>query len=448
MFLNVEQEQAVAKFERFLDDPSETLFALLGWAGCGKSYTASFMYQMMRDRISPWDEMLWLAPTWKATHVSGSFLKRQGVFFETRYDRFKHEAGKMILTTTQQALGIAPVIDEEQSEDKQRFAKMFRGTMEELVPRFIVIDEVSMLSRRALKMIYKLASESGTKVLIIGDPGQLPPVGEEEINWSGIKNRHQLKTIMRQSGDSVIPIVAESIRLCKDYRDVRGAGVTYASKPASAFLSGVGLPSSEETERDVFIAYRNSVVRQVQNAACQKVYGHGCDRVEPGQIVLAQSTLSSFVQDESGSFSEQRICNQDELRVLDVMGQGQWGTTVSVKNTDGVVFNVEYLTQESLNNPKHPYRVELKSRADRARRMQKDCKLDRSLDSERKEAWRSFFELKDNAVLSFSHPFALTSHKSQGSSYRNVFVDANDIESFSSRALYVAATRPKEMLVI
>lgn len=448
MSLNPEQEQAISAFERFLDDPKETLFALLGWAGCGKSYTASFMYQMMQDRISPWDEMLWLAPTWKATHVSGSFLKQRGVSFETRYDRFKHVPGRMILTTTQQALGIAPIIDDDQSEDKQRFAKIFRGTMEELVPKFIVIDEVSMLSRRSLKMIYKLASESGTKVLIIGDPGQLPPVGEEEINWSGIKNRYQLKTIMRQSGESVIPIVAEAIRLGNEYRSINGSGVTYVSKPSAAFLSEVGAPSPEEVERDVFVAYRNSVVRQVQDAACRKIYGHGCDRVEPGQIVLAQSTLASFVQDEYGEFSEQRICNQDELLVEDVGGPGRWGALVIVKNKEGVRFNVEYLTQEALNNPNHPYRVELKSRGDRARSLQKAYKSDRSLDIERREAWKSFFELKDNTVLSFSHPFALTSHKSQGSSYRRAFVDARDIENFSSRGLYVAATRPKEMLVI
>lgn len=448
MSLTNEQQQAVDAFGRFLDDPSEVLFALLGWAGCGKSYTASFMYQMMRDEMAPWDEMLWLAPTWKATHVSGNFLREQGAEFETRYDRFKHVPGKMILTTTQQALGIAPIIDEDQGEDKIKFAKIFRGTIEELKPRFIVIDEVSMLSRKALKIVYGAASEYGIKVLVIGDPGQLPPVGEAEINWSGIKNQYQLKTIMRQSGDSMIPVIAEAIRQGKDWRHMKGSGIDRVVKPAHEFLDSVTTPALNESERDVFLAYRNMVVNQVQEAACQKVYGHGRDRVEPGQIVLAQSTLAQWVRDHYGMMSEERICNQDELKVLELHDEGQWGRLVSLERYDGIVFQVEYVTQEALNNPNHPYRVELKTRGDRARALQKAYKTDRSVDAERRDAWKSFFELKDNTVLSFTHPFALTSHKSQGSSYRRAFVDANDIENFSSRGLYVAATRPKETLVI
>jgi exodeoxyribonuclease-5 len=448
MSLTTEQQKAVDAFGRFLDDPSEVIFALLGWAGCGKSYTASFMYQMMRDQMSPWDEMLWLAPTWKATHVSGEFLRKQGATFETRYDPFKHVPGKMVLTTTQQALGIAPVIDEDQTDDKIKFGKIAKGTMETLRPRFIVIDEVSMLSRKALKMIYRIACETGTKVLVVGDPGQLPPVGEEEIKWSGIKNRHTLQTIMRQANGSMIPTIAEAIRKGENWRHLKGAGIDRVLKPAHAFLDNVTVPALDESERDVFLAYRNSVVNQVQEAACQKVYGHGRDRVEPGQIVLAQSSMTQWVRDDYGMLSEERICNQDELKVLELHGNGQWGRIAEVERSDGTVFHVEYVTQEALANPNHPYRVELKHRGDKARELQKRYKTDKSVDFERREAWKSFFQLKDNTVLSFAHPFAMTSHKSQGSSYRRAFVDANDIERFSSRGLYVAATRPKETLVI
>lgn len=448
MSLTNEQQEAINNFERFLDTPGETMFALLGWAGCGKSYTSSHMFKMMDERKSAWDEMLWLAPTWKATHVSGKFLSAQGVQFETRHDPFKHITGKLILTTTQQALGIAPVIDDEQSEDKMKFAKVFRGTMENLCPKYIVIDEVSMLSRKNLMLINKVASENGTKVLIIGDPGQLPPVGAEEINWSGIKNRAELKTIMRQSGDSMIPVIAEAIRKGNDWRHIKGDGLERVLKPSHEFLEAVTEPSVSEEDRDVFVAYRNSTVNQVQEVACHKVYGHGRDVILPGQIVLAQSSIAQMVQDHRGLWSEERICNQDELRVIDTLGPGEWGQNVIVERQDGIEFSVEYVTQENLMNPNHPYRLELSKRASRARALQNEYKKDKSVDPDRREAWKSFFELKDNTVLSFSHPFAITSHKSQGSSYRRAFVDSVDIEKFSPRALYVAATRPKELLVI
>lgn len=448
MTLTSEQQCAVDAFEDFLDKPDETLFALLGWAGCGKSFTASHMYKMMEERRSAFDEMLWLAPTWKATHISGHFLSSQGARFETRYDSFKHMGGTMVLTTTQQALGIAPVIDDKQSEDKMKFGKVNRGTVRDLRPRYIVIDEVSMLSRENLKQVNAMAKEVGAKVLIIGDPGQLPPVGEEEINWGGIKNRYELKTIMRQSGDSAIPHLAEAIRTGQEWREIKGNGVEHVRNAASAFLDTVDVPSAIEEERDVFVAYRNAIVNKVQEAACQKVYGHGRNHVEVEQTVIAQSSIAQYVRDHhTGMMGEERICNQDSLLVVDKLGAGQWGEIVEVM-VNGNTFVVEYLTQEALTNPKHPYRVELASRAERARALQEEFKKDKRVDSDRRAAWKSFFELKDNTVLSFAHPFALTSHKSQGSSYRRAFVDARDIESFTSRGLYVAATRPKETLFI
>ena len=58
-----------------------------------------------------------------------------------------------------------------------------------------------------------------------------------------------------------------------------------------------------------------------------------------------------------------------------------------------------------------------------------------------------FFELKARTVLNFAHPFAITSHKSQGSTYRRTFIAAMELAEFSKRSLYVAATRPREELV-
>jgi hypothetical protein len=68
----------------------------------------------------------------------------------------------------------------------------------------------------------------------------------------------------------------------------------------------------------------------------------------------------------------------------------------------------------------------------------------------RKEAWSSFWELK-NKFHSVRYGYALTSHRVQGSTYTSVTVDVADIlanpnkrEAF--RALYVACTRPTTAL--
>ena len=101
-----------------------------------------------------------------------------------------------------------------------------------------------------------------------------------------------------------------------------------------------------------------------------------------------------------------------------------------------------------------PLIVELKRLADEANTLQVRVKsmangeAKWALDKERKKAWGAYFELKDQTVLSFSHPFAITSHKSQGSTYRAAFVDVGDLETYSRHALYVAVTRPREELVL
>jgi ATP-dependent exoDNAse (exonuclease V) alpha subunit len=68
--------------------------------------------------------------------------------------------------------------------------------------------------------------------------------------------------------------------------------------------------------------------------------------------------------------------------------------------------------------------------------------------TQRKQAWANYFIWRDQTIVSFRHPFAITSHKSQGSTYRSVFADVADLGRFSHHALYVAVTRPKDELVV
>lgn len=447
MALNTGQQTAFDNFQTFCDDPSATVFALFGGAGTGKSFTSGKMLKVMRpgaeNGVPNFDEFLWLAPTWKAVRVAGGFLAQNGETHpEIGYDAYHHRLGNLILTTTQQALGLRPVIDDKQTADKVSFGKVGKGLIRKLKPRFIVIDEVSMLSWQNLGELHNAAKEAGTKILILGDPNQLPPVNAQEIKWDKIPNRFELTEIMRQTGESAIPHFGRAILDGDDWDGMTGAGLTKTNRAVSAFLGEVGVPSADEEERDVFVAYRNNTVDRVQEAAAQKVYGHGAKEFAPGEIVISQTAF----HDRSGMV----IANQDQLEVLSVDGQGEWGELVAVRNLAGRKVYVEYLSGEDMANPRHPYRIELDMRAKHAQALQAEWSKNRanaSLNTERKEAWSSFFQLKDRTVLDFAHPFAITSHKSQGSTYRRTFIAAHELGEFSKRSLYVAATRPKEELV-
>lgn len=443
MTLNTQQQAAFDAFQDFADDPHTTMFALFGAAGTGKSFTSGKLLDVMQQTMGQFDEKLWLAPTWKAVRIAGGFLSDNGVPDpEIGFDAYHHQMGRMILTTTQQSLGISPVIDDEQTTDKVSFGRVGRGLIERLDPRWIVIDEVSMLSWQHLKDLAGAARDNGTKVLIIGDPNQLPPVNAQEIKWDRIANRYELTQIMRQSGDSAIPHFGRMILDDQQWFGETGEGLTHVTRPVEQFLDEVGRPTAVESDRDVFVAYRNRTVDQIQEAACQRVYGHSATEFDAGEYVIAQSALHN----RSGMV----VANQDQLRIVSIDGDGEWGKLVRVENLAGRVVYTEYLSGADMANPRHPYRVELDRRANDARALQAEWskrKSDGALNAKRKEAWARFFELKDRTVLDFAHPFAITSHKSQGSSYRRTFIAARELAEFSKRSLYVAATRPREELV-
>jgi exodeoxyribonuclease-5 len=459
MGLNADQTAASAAFQDFRNSDA-SIFALLGYAGTGKSFMTSHLLKneiMQSERPADADQ-LWFngpagevviaCPTHKAMNVGRRFLTDVGIDFEIGYDKFHHQYGVPITGTTAQLLGLRPIIVDDQTSDQMHFGKADRGLIEKIGKvDWLVIDEVSMLAASQLRSLDQLAQAMGFKVLIVGDPGQLPPVEAEPIDFDGLPYVARLEQIMRQQGDSAIPHLARAIRRQEDWSNITGPGVDHFRNPAGAFIDELdGPPAEDERDRATFVAYRNARVNAVQQAACMKVYGHGRLEVAQGEVVIANTPLQ-----KPGRGMPVALCNNGDVLVAEeVGGKGEWGTEVQMRRVQtGASFTTEFLNEVEINDKTHPYNVELKRREVLAQQLQKAFnKGDRSVDTERRSAWADFFSLKNSAVLSASHPFAITSHKSQGSTYRQTFVDAQDMAPFDHRALYVGVTRPSEELVI
>ena len=72
-------------------------------------------------------------------------------------------------------------------------------------------------------------------------------------------------------------------------------------------------------------------------------------------------------------------------------------------------------------------------------------KIDRST---RNKRWSEHYRIKQGTVMLFSHPFAMTIHKSQGSTFKDVYVNWGDCQRAGSRGLYVACSRPSDRLIL
>ena len=72
---------------------------------------------------------------------------------------------------------------------------------------------------------------------------------------------------------------------------------------------------------------------------------------------------------------------------------------------------------------------------------------------QKKISWGGFWALKNEFMHDVRPCHAITAHRSQGSTYRSVFVDVEDILSNYNttealRCLYVACTRASDILVL
>lgn len=445
--LTKDQEIAKHKISEFLSNKQSTSFLLEGGAGVGKTYLLGQILQGIdASRIRAV-----AAPTHKAINVLRKKLDGFGVEWCQGFDDYTFNGSDVITGTSAQLLGIAPVIMEEQ-DTEMKFGKTGKGILSKVMPAVVIIDEASMLGWRDFRALHETMKQAGSKLIAVGDAGQLPPVKQEAIPFDKFKQTASLRQIVRQAEGSAIIQVAWAIREGRAWDGIVGGGVRRTAGLRDAFLEAVQAPGTRpEEDREVFIAYRNARVNEVQDAACRHLYGHGRLEFAAGELVLAE-----------GNFYREKVLlcsNQDEL-VVDHFKLDEKDDTLGVpvvmhRRSDRSVFAAHYISPEEKKDKAHPFNVELADRLALAQKLEEEKrKLPRSdirwvdVDTRRRKAWRDFFEWRDTKILSFRHPFAITSHKSQGSTYRLVFADVADLGKFSSQALYVAVTRPREELTI
>ncbi|PHS35681.1 MAG: hypothetical protein COA82_03460 [Alkaliphilus sp.] len=127
--------------------------ALKGYAGTGKSTTTNFIYQILCPQSTAIS-----APTHKAKVVLEIFTGGIG--------KTIHSLLGLKLNTKLEEFDINNVIFDSQNKPTIGNYKL------------ILLDEASMLNNDLFDMLLKEATATDTKILFIGDPTQLPPVGE------------------------------------------------------------------------------------------------------------------------------------------------------------------------------------------------------------------------------------------------------------------------------
>lgn len=290
--LTPHQQQVLDSIKDFMNSDA-SVFILRGYAGTGKTT----MVKQIADFISQSRDVALMAPTGRAARVLG---KKTGYDATTIHRAIYAKAG----------LKVKKVKDIAESEFKLCFPINTNGNR-----RVAIVDEASMLrSMTSEQELFQFGTDNlmddlltyvrpsfGGKIIFVGDPAQLPPVGESDSQAlnpeffiaKGLKVRQAvLSEVMRQTGDSVILKNAMQIRALLDSEkrnrlvfDEKAGDVV--SQPDNELLDRYMQERRLSGKNDcVVICFSNQSASQYNKEIRQELYGEQNPELQEGEILM------------------------------------------------------------------------------------------------------------------------------------------------------------------
>lgn len=415
-----DQSLALSLMSSHLQDftPNDPFFLLEGYAGTGKSFLIGLL--ITTSTLLP-HEVCFTAPTNKAVKVLRNYLDDAGL---------ESSPSKTIYSLLGLSLQANGEVKEITKPDEPIDLSSFK---------VIIVDEASMVNRFLMDAIREAAENWKVPFIFMGDPAQLPPVGESRSPVFKIEKKFTLTKVLRY-GNSMLDL-ATRIREVVDHPfpsiKIQTEMPVYRLGKAdwfSAIESNLDLVRSGDAK---IITWRNVTTDKYNAWIRGLIFG----KVEakaaswlPGDKIVATTMLKDIHDD-----TIMRTDEEAEIRQVQMGSHPKYPEyeifNLSVKHENGRKLTLRVLTPSgtfAFNNRLNELSMEARGG--------------------KKYLWREFWRLKE-AFHEIKHSYAITSHRSQGSSYLKVFVDLEDLmlnrnrqEAF--RSLYVACTRQREELYV
>lgn len=459
---NKEQQSAIINAVSFLKtntDPTQ-YYVIEGKAGTGKTTIAKEILKEFED------EQIYVAAV---SHKAKGVIKNS--FGEdTRGKKFFSIAS---------LLGMKGINDNDTQTTK--FQVGLKVPLLDNPPALLVIDEASMITEDVLKKIIDINSSLSRpfQMLFLGDIGQIQPIRDDQSEFyrthkdllnkkSDIFNsKHKSKLITRVRQGEANPILPyadyfwensqkENPELNPTQHIVRNNQIT--DKGSLLFSNSEG-----EVLNSVIKAVKNAVEKGLTNHVKIVTY-HVNEKAELNQKIHE----ALFGKDSDYSKGDMLILNSPyDLPDFNATMENSSEIQIkSIQDTDVDEFGVHTLYLETngtaytrTGNEQKDCVIQVVSRNDIGLYNQKLQELasyakrqtNRAL---KKQAWGDFWEYKGRyADVDFG--YAITAHKSQGSTYDIVVVDEKDIMGTTatsnqekSELIYTALTRPRKTAIV
>ena len=365
------------------------------------------------------------------------------------------------ISTLHSFLKKRPTINNNATSVKHIDSNQVQGPADRVHVMFI--DEYSMIGEQDLMDIRELQDEDydgvpGVKVVWIGDPHQLPPVGDMFTLKPYGDYQVTLTKIYRQAEDN--PLMAPLNQLVSF---IEGADPEPLIT-SDSFIRGQELTMHDHSGDSIILAYTNAKVQELNEV----IQGRGIPIY--GDILFSPTSKKHYLF-TGGTITPSKIdlpfggremMLDSKFRTLEHLHTMEGVEYCVADDLDEEAYSLAYVFghQDYLDMLKHYKQlavesnkaIEAKHKGFKAAGWAKanhTTKLARA----RSKAWRDFLTFNECVIcLDFSH--AMTVHKSQGSTYDTVYLDTDDIAKAAARdyllylkLMYVGMSRASNKVV-
>lgn len=394
-------------------DPVSPFFVFAGFAGTGKT----FCMREVAARLAPSHcQIAYTAPTNKAAKVLRGVTGAAQTIFSL--------------------LGLR--IDKS-GELKQLVSGKPPENLKDL--DVVFLDEASMVNDNLMKELTIAVKRDGFRVVFMGDEAQLPPVKEATSPVWKLPVNARLTKVMRHDNEilelvtdirEVINSPAPCINIkSKHHGDTGIWKMTKMGFKESIYNAAMAGGFADGGVGKV-IAWRNMQVDEYNALIRNALWGAGADFYVPGERIVAAAPLSR---------GEEQLMMTDEEAVVE---------SVAVCKHP---LEPKYMAYELKCRTEDNRTVRLITLHPSSRHVfESDCQALAHDAAAMPKLWKKFWELKD-IFHDIKYAYAITAHRSQGSTYQNVWVDYQDILRNRNRkeafqCLYVACSRPTTKLML
>lgn len=423
-----------------------------GFAGTGKTYLVKYFLSHIVNKT-----YVVTTPTHKALRVIENQIGARGL-------------------TLQSLHGLKPNVELSTFDiDNLSFDSI--GTIKMQNYSLIIIDEASMINKHLFELNRHRANEYNVKILYLGDPYQLPPVKEKigsiftQVSW-----KIELNTIIRQEKNN--PLINIFNLLRKDIDNGTSDTIKYLidNPKSTKFIN------NKDVGYEVlsFTDFKSKIIEYFNNDE----FYRNVDFVRSTAFTnISVSSWNKYIRHNIFETNDENIIIDDLLTSY---------KTLVDDNNNPIIINSEDYFIEQIRNYKNEYGISVKCVILKSLFSNKETQMLQILDtsdsdnillyikileklresaiSKGKRGWHIYYKFK-NQILSMidisvagknlsreiDYGYCMTTHKLQGSTYDNIFVDVLDICNpmtkfgkrmpndldLRNRLLYVALSRAK-----